>query len=215
MRDALELAALGLGIILIAVSWHFIRQTLADLARDSLFDLRDQVRDRFAKEGLLGHDAYKELRSLVNGYLANIERVSLTAVVVFAVIRRNEAPPLQNLPSKGAIDGDIKSFIRYTIDRANATTHKYLILSSPIVAVAGLPLLIWASHCRRRASALKHNQRPAVAIRSRDRVRVRIRQQKGFSYPREPINQYAQAFAEESAQMRTECDSRRRELAPA
>jgi len=57
------------------LAWKAFSHTLRDLVRDRLFDLRDEVRERFPKEGWgLDDPLYAELRKLINAHIRYIER---------------------------------------------------------------------------------------------------------------------------------------------
>lgn len=81
-----------LGVVLISVSWKKIWQvTLLDFTRDKLFNLRDETRLFFIKNGYgPDHYMYKNIRRQLNLYLRHAESVTLLSFISFIVaIKRN------------------------------------------------------------------------------------------------------------------------------
>lgn len=84
----MEILLLGIGILLIVVSWHFVwLPTVLDSTRDKLFDLRDlTVRDYFVQQGIpLDNKIYQELRTLINGHLRHTESLSFFGFMLMLV----------------------------------------------------------------------------------------------------------------------------------
>lgn len=94
----IELFLTGVGILGIVVIWRFMWRSLAlDLARDKLFDLRDEhLRDFFLQNGYgLDNSMYPKLRTLVNGHLRHTESITLWEVV-YAVTKFIQNPSFDN-----------------------------------------------------------------------------------------------------------------------
>lgn len=74
----MQLFLVGVGILAIMMVWHFmLRRTILDHHRDALFDLRDDLRAKYIRNGWdLGSPTYIRLRSLLNGYLRYTEEYS-------------------------------------------------------------------------------------------------------------------------------------------
>lgn len=87
----IEISLFGLGLLLLMAAWKFmLRPAMLDAARDSLFDLRDAVRERFAaRQDGLSDPAYRALRDLLNGHLRHTEAVTFLRVV-FSFIWQSE-----------------------------------------------------------------------------------------------------------------------------
>lgn len=93
----MELTFFGLNVFLLVLVWRYIiRKTILDNSRDKLFDLRDEVRATFIRNGWdLGSPQYKNLRDLINGHLRFTEEFSLWKLAFFeASIKQNKT--LQN-----------------------------------------------------------------------------------------------------------------------
>lgn len=89
----MELTILGINIMLLMAIWKFmLRKTMLDSSRDKLFDLRDELRSAFIKNGWdLNSPSYKHLRDLVNGYLRFTEEMSVSRVAyINATIKKDK-----------------------------------------------------------------------------------------------------------------------------
>ncbi len=81
-----ELFTLGVGALALMVAWKFIlRPTLQDTFKDRLFDVRDELRRRFAQERQLHTPAYREVRDTINRYIRFVEEASFTLTFGFSV----------------------------------------------------------------------------------------------------------------------------------
>lgn len=93
----MELTMFGVNILFVLILWRFmIRKSILDDTRDKLFDLRDEVRATFVKNGWdLGSPVYKSLRDLLNGHLRFTEEFSIWRVAYLEVsVKRS--PELQS-----------------------------------------------------------------------------------------------------------------------
>lgn len=96
MNPLNEFATGMAGLMALWVLWFFlIKEQRIDMFRERLFELRDQLFD-IAADGDLAynHNAYTELRMLLNGMLRYAHRISLIGLVI-AIIRsemRTEIP---------------------------------------------------------------------------------------------------------------------------
>ena len=89
----MELAVLGINILLLMAVWRFmLRKTMLDSSRDILFDLRDELRITFVRNGWnLNSPSYKHLRDLVNGHLRFTEEMSVSRVAyINAAIKKDK-----------------------------------------------------------------------------------------------------------------------------
>ncbi|MRW89821.1 hypothetical protein GJ699_07485 [Duganella sp. FT80W] len=92
----MDLVLSGIGLLLILPVWRYIvKRSLLDTHRDKLFDLRDELRDKFHASGWdMGGPVYKQLRDLLNGYLRYTESFQFIEFIVIETgIQRN--PELQ------------------------------------------------------------------------------------------------------------------------
>jgi len=79
----MELTLLGVGLLLLIFSWtKQIRTAILDNTRDDLFDLREEVRERFLQTPAgLHHPLYNELRGLINGHIRYTEGFTFLTLV--------------------------------------------------------------------------------------------------------------------------------------
>lgn len=79
---------LGITILSFLLLWKNVWQkTILDKARDHLFDLRDELRLWFIKEGYgLDNAIYLDLRNMINSYLYHLESATIGRVLIFAYI---------------------------------------------------------------------------------------------------------------------------------
>lgn len=75
----MALFGFGVNLLLLWAIWRFIlRPAVLDHYRDALFDLRDRVRCTYIDSNLdMNSPVYRNLRSLINGYLRYTEHFSL------------------------------------------------------------------------------------------------------------------------------------------
>lgn len=92
----MDLILTGIGLLLMWPVWRFIlKRSLLDTHRDRLFDLRDELRDKFQAERWdMAAPLYKQLRDLINGYLRHTEGFQYSEFMYIEIsIQRN--PELQ------------------------------------------------------------------------------------------------------------------------
>ncbi len=133
MTASHEFVSFVIGIFVFIYSWRLIQRTLADMARDSLFELRDNLREDFARGKSLNSKSYRSIRALINAYLANLEKISIATLLIFyafSPIKRMDVPQ----ESKFDVDDDLQEAIKKGVERANHICAKYTFYS-------GLPFL--------------------------------------------------------------------------
>ena len=73
-----------LSVIFLYYAWFYMwRRVHLEEAIDKLFDLRDEVRDRFSEEKELDSSAYSALRGLLNGHIKFIDEITLFFLFYF------------------------------------------------------------------------------------------------------------------------------------
>lgn len=113
-----EMTLLGLGLLLIMVTWKFmLKPSLLDSTRDQLFDLRESVREHYIKTGKgLSDPSYVALRNLLNAHLRFTEQITFLRVI-FAITWRNE-----HAEAFAAMHRDFDK----TLEAQSAETQKYV-----------------------------------------------------------------------------------------
>ncbi|MNR96002.1 hypothetical protein D3C72_271410 [compost metagenome] len=150
----MELFLIGVNVLLLMLIWKLmVRKTILDHYRDKLFDMRDQLRVDFQKNGWeLSSPTYKNLRDLVNGYLRFTENYSFTQFV-FLENSVKQSKELQT-ELKGKLDRKFNvkdpaeaAFILAFRRSAVQTMMSYMILSSgPLLVLALVMLPFVAMH---------------------------------------------------------------------
>lgn len=140
----MELFLVGVSTILLMLMWRFmLRKTILDHHRDQLFDLRDELRSEFIKNGWgLDSTLYKRLRDLINGYLRFTEDFALTRQL-FLEANIKQSPEIQ-MALKSRFENNFKSiseqekaFIKKFRMKSLAVISSYMVLSSgPLVILA-------------------------------------------------------------------------------
>ena len=74
----MDMVLIGVNVLLLIALWKFmLKKSILDTHRDSLFDLRDELRAVFVSRGWsLDEPIYRRLRDLINGYLRFTESYS-------------------------------------------------------------------------------------------------------------------------------------------
>ena len=200
MTAAHQFVLFVIGLISIAYSWRLIQQTLADMARDSLFELRDNLRDEFSKAKSLDTVAYKRIRALLNGYLANLEKVSIGSLLIWAFFSNKKidadlhAIAANASPKLAAYVKDI------VIPRANQICVKFTLISGAPFLPFAIPFILMLNRRRLAQGSLKG----ADAVQSQPNVVLKA----GMQRLERPVAIITQSWAKESANSPT------RHLAP-
>ena len=144
----MELVFFGINVLLVFAVWHFmLRPTVLDHSRDRLFDLRDELRLTFIKNGWdLASPEYKKLRDLVNGHLWFTEEISVMRVsVITAGIKQDDE--LQSYLKErlekmfAPVNPAQKTFILEFRKRALTVVMNYAVFSSGWLLIMALCLL--------------------------------------------------------------------------
>ena len=104
-------------ILLLFIAWTCLRKSMLDASRDSLFDIRERVRDHFLREGW-GLDCieYKRIRDLINCAIRYAEDRSLLRVIrINRIISKNKI-----------VSESLKSFKKEILSSDNADISIYL-----------------------------------------------------------------------------------------
>lgn len=153
----MELAILGLNMLLVMAVWKYmLRKTILDSSRDKLFDLRDNLRSTFVKNGWdLGSPSYKHLRDLVNGHLRFTEEMSLSRIAYINEYLKQSPELLAYQHEKIAkifdsSDPAQKKFIEQFRKNSVTIVMEYTIYSSGwllIIALLVFPFLLAKKTC--------------------------------------------------------------------
>jgi hypothetical protein len=162
-------ALLGINLLIIMALWHFIvKKTLLDNARDSLFDLRDEIRRIHLERGFgISSDVYGNLRNMLNAYLMYTETYSVWSVVaVRSELSQSENAGLRN-HMVARIDANFASataeqhkYIANVRRRAANALIAYSVYSSGLLLIAAIIMTPYfmistvLDQCRKGASAL-------------------------------------------------------------
>lgn len=133
----MELIMFGVNALILMAVWRFmIRKTILDNSRDTLFDLRDEVRATFvANDWSLDSPIYKKLRNLLNGHLRFTEEFSIWKVVFFDVSLKNKQELTSQMHDQvtkvfSVNDPVQKAFIQSIRRRAVVAVMNYAVFSS-------------------------------------------------------------------------------------
>ena len=134
-------------VLLLAKIVSLMHEQSVDETRREIFDLRDELFLYAVDNGLLTTDAYKRLRSLMNGFIRYAHHLSATRVIMMYIVSRFVAPPVPFSgtwePCLAALDGPnrqrILSFLKQqNFIIASHILHRSLILRAIILAYAML-----------------------------------------------------------------------------
>jgi hypothetical protein len=156
----MQLLMTGIYAIVLLFTWRYcLRPAILGYFRDQLFDLRDEVRERFSLEqdGLCA-PLYGNLRALLNGYLRFTEAFNLPQFLFAERAIKRERALMMAVSSM--IDADFatnsesdRDYAMAVRRRAGHIITRYVLASSGVVAIAALaigvfvlPLLV-ASMC--------------------------------------------------------------------
>ena len=141
----MHLVIFGVNVLILVAVWRFmIRKTVLDNSRDRLFDLRDEVRSTFLKNGWgLDSSVYKKLRDLLNGHLRFTEDYSVFEIAYMEVSIRAEKNLQQELHDKFErvfSTGDAKqvAYIQSIRSRSLEAIMDFAVFSSGFLVFASL-----------------------------------------------------------------------------
>ena len=133
----MELFLLGFNLLLVMAVWNFmLRKTILDLHRDQLFDLRDQLRADFIRNGWgLESKSYERLRSLINGYLRFTEDYALFPFTWLNAKVRERDDLQQALKEKmehefSATDEEMAKYIKEFRSKSLSIMMNYMVTSN-------------------------------------------------------------------------------------
>src|SRR5665213_3021352 len=95
MAPMLNIAAginLGLASAGIAILYMLYRDYRVDRLRDELFAMRDSLFDYACEQDLLNHEAYKQLRSIINSMLRFGHKVTFARFLLVALLLGSRKP---------------------------------------------------------------------------------------------------------------------------
>lgn len=145
---------LGLTLLSFFLVWKFVWQkTLLDYTRDKLFDLRDELRQWFIDNGYnLDHQAYNELRSIINSHLRHTERATMTSYITFIYISKKYKDYNKgiNVEADKIFDGaseELCKFIRKVRNDASSIILTHMIFRSAflsfLIIIIGIVMFCW------------------------------------------------------------------------
>jgi hypothetical protein len=142
-----ETLVFGINLLAIFAIWHFgIRRAVLAKCRDTLFELREDVRDHFIKNDIsLAHPGYRQLRDMLNGYLLFTEKASLITFVFFARELRKDSSVAEiykvRLEQRYCVfEPELKKFAIGVRKRAALTMQLYMMQSSVILTLVVLTM---------------------------------------------------------------------------
>ena len=120
----------GFSILAFLLVWHFVwKPTLFDNTRDRLFDLRDNVRTWFINYGYsLDHPMYIGLRYMLNSYIYNVEKVTLTKLILFMATKDSSLKEdLQLQENFETDDVDVLEFVNSVHHKASGILLSHMV----------------------------------------------------------------------------------------
>lgn len=133
------------GVLLLILVWKMmLKKTILDHHRDQLFDLRDELRERYLKEGMdLGSPVYRHLRDLINGYLRYTETYRLSKISYIKgqlkhhpdVVQFYRARMEKHFETKNPTESELTNEFRF---RALEITTQYMTFGSGFLMVLTL-----------------------------------------------------------------------------
>lgn len=127
--------------------WHFMwKKALLDYTRDRLFDLRDELKEKFINNGYgLESKYYCELRNTLNRYIHNTEAPSLVDCLIFSLREKNKDSADKNLFDSRFIteDRELQHVIYYVRNKAALIFLSHMILRSMFATTLFVILVIF------------------------------------------------------------------------
>ncbi len=134
-----------IGLVALFAAWRSWKEVVAEIARDMLFDLRDEWRVFWAGTGRsFDEPVYGQIREYLNRHLRYTRTFRFVGFLYYAfhfeeVCRiAREIPPL-SFPEDSRIDGEIKSIE----NRAIAAIRGYMLLSSLFLFPVALGAVVY------------------------------------------------------------------------
>lgn len=141
----MQITLFALGVLVMMMVWRFmLRRTILDNSRDQLFDLRDELRETFIKNGWdIGSPIYKRLRDLLNGHLRFTEEVSVSQIVYLEVVVKHDKKLQSEFQIRAekifASDNEAqKEFIQSIRKRAMVAVMNFAVFSSGFLLLLSL-----------------------------------------------------------------------------
>lgn len=132
------------GLLILRVAWGAWKSTCRDVARDKLFDLRDEWREFFVSNGLsMELPEYAKVRGMINDYLRYTARFRLVGLVYTAFVAPRELyiEAAERIEEEfRSPDPKIAAQINRIRQRAVRAVQEYMVLTSLLL----VPLLIVA-----------------------------------------------------------------------
>jgi hypothetical protein len=141
-RRAMQVAILGVNILLFMLVWKYMYQkSILDRKRDHLFDLREDVREYFLTNNIsLSEPVYKNIRDVLNRHIKVLDRTNFSRIFVYSnLMERN--PELSEYMAEQinkrfeTKNNNLKKFIKEIRAKATLCVTSYLIESSLIMLV--------------------------------------------------------------------------------
>ncbi len=136
----------ALAILAVIFAWRYYQQTVLGWQRDSLFDLRDQLRADFLRAGLdLEHPVYQALRATICAKIDFLHRASLLSLFLWSHSLRRSPELLAHLEQREDLrfatdDPRLKDLVKTYRDCANRHIMAYIGLTNVLVLGILLPL---------------------------------------------------------------------------
>jgi hypothetical protein len=128
------LIAFAISFLFFIAAWSAVQKTALDTSRDHLFDLRDEVRERFLTlPGGLNNPLYRQLRDHLNRYIRFTERMHFIGMMLFVARLPDHLLKEidEQLEKKYKSDDPIlKEYTRKIRSRSAVIMQKYMMLSS-------------------------------------------------------------------------------------
>lgn len=132
------------GLLILRVAWGAWKSTCRDVARDKLFDLRDEWREFFVSNGLsMELPEYAKVRGMINDYLRYTARFRLVGLVytAFAAPRELYIEAAERIEEEfRSPDAKIAAQINRIRAKAVSAVQEYMLCTSmllfPVFAIA-------------------------------------------------------------------------------
>jgi hypothetical protein len=101
LHDLARSLDIGFGVLCLLGLTLSFRNYRADRLREDLFSLRDRFFDFAAREGLLVHPGYRQLRNVMNGMIRFAHKLSFSRLIISIILERLLIPQNQRVnPTK-------------------------------------------------------------------------------------------------------------------
>ena len=133
----------ALGLLMLLFVWQRWRHSALDQCRDTLFDIRDAIHDRFQTEGKLDTKAYLEARETLNAMIRYTHEVTLwrvlsdlSAIKKFPHVGSSRKKITKKLQS--GLTPELRAFVKEQRSLASNTLAVYLVESSALLLLSSL-----------------------------------------------------------------------------